>query len=284
MTVVIPTYNYAEVLPYSIGSVLDQTFREFELLIIGDGCTDHSEDVVAAVGDPRVQWLNLAKHSGHQVGPNNEGLERARGDVVAYLGHDDLWLPNHLEQLLAAFETPVPAAHTSVLLVHPGRCFTWPTPGWSYARGVSLPPTSMAVCRHVAVEVGGWRDARVTGPIAPEGDLLARMYDKAGPPAWVPRLTCVKLESSKRSNLYRIRPTHEQAYWLGLIRNADDPASALRAHIDRPYELADDSVVPLSFPTRIWRSAHYRVRKQLGLTPIKARTRIRRAQRFKGLR
>jgi len=284
VTVVIPTYNYAEVLSYSIGSVLDQTFRDFELLVVGDGCTDDSARVVTAIGDPRVRWVNLPNNTGHQVGPNNEGLRRARGTVVAYLGHDDLWLPNHLELLMSAFDAEVAAAHTSVLQVHPGRCFTEPEPGWSYTRGASVPPSSMAVRRRAALEVGGWRDARKTGRLAPEADLLARMFDIAGPPAWVPQLTCVKLEASNRPNLYRTRPTHEQAYWLALIREVDDPEAALRAHVGRPYDLAGDGVAPIALHRRLWRSAHYRIRKRLGFTPITARTRIRRAQRFKGVR
>ena len=86
VTVVIPTYNYAGVLEYSISSVLDQTFRDFELLVVGDGCTDDSERVVRSIGDARVQWVNLPRNTGHQTGPNNEGLRRARGEVIAYLG------------------------------------------------------------------------------------------------------------------------------------------------------------------------------------------------------
>ena len=79
VTVVMATYNWATVLPYSIGSVLDQTFTDFELLVIGDGCTDESGEVVAAIGDPRVQWHNLDTNTGHQTGPNNEGIELSAG-------------------------------------------------------------------------------------------------------------------------------------------------------------------------------------------------------------
>src|SRR5215210_8057805 len=99
VTVVIATYNWSTVLPYSIGSVLDQTFTDFELLVVGDGCTDDSERVVAEIRDPRVRWIDIAP-TGHQSGPNNEGLRQARGELIAYLGHDDLWMPHHLEQHL----------------------------------------------------------------------------------------------------------------------------------------------------------------------------------------
>lgn len=283
VTVVMATYNYAEVLEYSIGSVLDQTFHDFELLVVGDGCTDDSERVVTAIGDRRVQWVNLER-TGHQVGPNNEGLRRARGAIVAYLGHDDLWLPNHLELLMGAFDAGATAAHTSVFRAGPGRpCFVAPEPGWSYTRGARIPPTSFATRRSQAVEVGGWRDATKTGYLDPECDFLARVCDVAGPPTWVPRLTCVKLNAIERHNVYRDRPTHEQAYWLAQIREADDPERAIGAHVGRPYQLAGDRVAPLGLHTRAWRSAQYRLRKRLGLS-TRAKTRIRRGQRFKGVR
>src|SRR5438046_5361757 len=78
VTVIIATYNRSNVLPYSIGSVLRQSFHDFELLVVGDGCTDDSESVVAAMGDPRVRWISLPANTGHQSGPNNEGLHQAR--------------------------------------------------------------------------------------------------------------------------------------------------------------------------------------------------------------
>src|SRR5256714_13138994 len=104
VTVIIATYNWSSVLPYSIGSVLRQTFTDFELLVVGDGCTDDSEQVVAAIGDPRVRWINLPANHRQQSAPNNEGLRQARGEIIAYLGHDDLWLPHHLEVLVGALD------------------------------------------------------------------------------------------------------------------------------------------------------------------------------------
>src|SRR5213593_1427755 len=77
VSVFIPTYNWSTVLPYSIGSVLRQTFTDFELLVVGDGCTDDSAEVVAAIDDPRVRWINLPANSGHQSALNNEGLRQA---------------------------------------------------------------------------------------------------------------------------------------------------------------------------------------------------------------
>lgn len=70
-TVIMATYNWSTVLPYSIGSVINQTFTDWELLVVGDACTDDSGDVVANVGDPRVRWINLKTPTGHQSGPNH---------------------------------------------------------------------------------------------------------------------------------------------------------------------------------------------------------------------
>jgi glycosyltransferase involved in cell wall biosynthesis len=99
VTVILSTYNWSAVLPFSIQSVLNQTFTDFELLVIGDGCTDDSESVVARYADPRVRWINLPRNTGGQFGPNNEGLRQAKGKLVAYLGHDDMWSRDHLENL-----------------------------------------------------------------------------------------------------------------------------------------------------------------------------------------
>src|SRR5690242_18985511 len=115
-----------------------------------------------------------------------------------------------------------------------------PTPDWSYARGEWVAPTSMAIRRSHALAVGGWRDAKSTGYLNPEADLLARIYDMAGPPRWVRRLTCIKLAAGERRNVYRTRPSHEQAYWLEEIRATDDAELAISARVGRPYELADE--------------------------------------------
>jgi glycosyltransferase involved in cell wall biosynthesis len=104
VTVLIATYNRSSVLRCAIESVLWQTLNDFELWVIGDGCTDDSADVVATFEDPRVHWYNLPRNSGYQSEPNNEGLRRAKGKYVAYLNHDDLWLPNHLQVLVHRIE------------------------------------------------------------------------------------------------------------------------------------------------------------------------------------
>ena len=240
VTVIIPTFDWAPVLEFSIASVLAQTFTDFELLVIGDGCTDESAEVVGAIPDRRVTWVDLEIGTGHQSGPNDEGARRARGDLIAYLGHDDLWLPHHLASLVPTLDAGAPAAHTARLDVDPRRGVTvQPHPGWHYVHGTWLPPTSFALRRDVLEAVGGWRRPHETGALDPEADLLARVDDAYGPPVWVPRLTCIKLSAGQRRDVYRTRPTHEQAHWWRLVEQARDPEAAVRATAGRRYRFAE---------------------------------------------
>jgi len=286
VTVVVPTYNYAGVLAFAIDSVLDQTFPDYELLVVGDGCTDASEQIATQTGDPRVHWINLPRRTGHQTGPNNEALQRASGDIVAFLGHDDLWLPHHLEVLVEALDgnRGAAAAYTMALRLTPGRpAGVQPDAHRAYERGQFVPPTAFAVRRGALIAIGGWRDKKETGELLPECDLLARVHDLAGSPCAVPRITCIKLAAGERRNVYRTRPTYEQDFWLTQVRASADPERLLSTWIGRPYELAGGRVERPPFAMRVWRSVRYRVRKRLGLpTGLSANAQIRGWRRIKG--
>ena len=104
VSVVIATYNRSGVLRYAIETALGQTLKNIEVLVIGDGCTDDSPEVVAAFQDSRLLWHNLPSNTGSQSVPNNTGIAMARGCYVAYLSHDDLWMPHHLEALVSTVE------------------------------------------------------------------------------------------------------------------------------------------------------------------------------------
>ena len=73
-SIIIATYNRPDVLHFAIESVVLSSFHDWELLIIGDGCSDRTVDAVSEFNDSRIYFRNLPKHSGNQFAPNNAGV------------------------------------------------------------------------------------------------------------------------------------------------------------------------------------------------------------------
>jgi glycosyltransferase involved in cell wall biosynthesis len=101
-SIVMAVYNRSRHIVPTIKSVLQQSFADFELIMVGDCCTDDTAEVVKPFLSERVIWRNKAR-AGNQFAPNNAGIEMARGRYIAYLGHDDLWAPGHLSALHRTF-------------------------------------------------------------------------------------------------------------------------------------------------------------------------------------
>jgi glycosyltransferase involved in cell wall biosynthesis len=226
VSVIIPTYNWSSVLPYSIGSVLRQTMSDFELLVVGDGCTDDSEQVVAGIIDPRLRWINLPVRTGHQSGPNNEGLRHSRGELIAYLGHDDLWLPHHLQAHVTAIEASgADMTHSLLALVEADGGDVWPVKPRPDIK-VWGPPSCTVHRRSVTEALGGWRNYREVR-VVPETDLWRRARDAGYRFTFVPRLTGIKFPASMRRGVYQSRPCHEQAAWSARIAAEPDLETTL---------------------------------------------------------
>ena len=97
VSVIIPTYNRIEYLMITIDSILEQSFDDFELIIVSDGSTDNTEEVVNQINDERVHFYLLDKNYGYPAIARNKGLDMARGEYLAFCDDDDIWTPNKLE-------------------------------------------------------------------------------------------------------------------------------------------------------------------------------------------
>lgn len=103
VSVIIPTYNRAQMLSDAIKSVLSQTYQNFELLVIDDHSTDNTTTIVKEFHDNRIYYFQLSKNLGAPAA-RNHGLEKAKGDYITFLDSDDQWLPGKLEKQIGLLE------------------------------------------------------------------------------------------------------------------------------------------------------------------------------------
>ena len=109
VSVILPTYNRAEYLPRAMESVLSQSYENLELIVVDDGSTDNTREVVNAYQDARIRYMRTPSNRG-VAAARNAGIRRASGEYIAFQDSDDKWLPGKLEkqmQVLAEAEPDV---------------------------------------------------------------------------------------------------------------------------------------------------------------------------------
>lgn len=157
VSVIVATYNNAACLAAALRSARDQEFRDFEVVVVGDACTDDSGRVVARLQDDRFRWLNRTRNSGSQSAPNNDGIAVSKGRYIAFLGHDDLWFPWHLSELVGAIETRGgDLVHSLLALLLPGEvAISVGPPGSGNTYGTHHVPPSAWLHRRELVDAHG---------------------------------------------------------------------------------------------------------------------------------
>ncbi len=196
------------------------------------------KSVISAFNDSRIRWHNLSVNHGSQWAANNFGLENASADWVAYLGHDDIWYPTHLEAILATGKQSGAKVVTSVMLLF--------GPPYSRVRGIAglfgnetystrdfVPPSAVAHQRSIYDLGVKWRSAEsviFANDVAFMNELVTSGFAFAS----TNELTCFKFNAAWRRNSYIDKSIFEQEQILQRIefearlssrRTASDAAS-----------------------------------------------------------
>ena len=167
VSVIIPTYNRAEKLHKSISSVLAQTYTDFELLIIDDGSTDHTDEVVNSFADTRIRYVKMPQNGGASAA-RNEGIRLAEGTWVAFHDSDDVWRPEKLERQMeyAECRTDFCAVYCSYLMYKDEEIFRVPNDTWDgelegdlfvpLLKRNSIGAPTLLVKKSILEEIGGF--------------------------------------------------------------------------------------------------------------------------------
>lgn len=95
VSVIIPTHNRADLIVETIKSIQDQSFKNIEIIVVDNGSTDNTCEVIKSVNYSNIKYFKM-ENSGGPAGPRNLGIREAKGDYIAFLDSDDLWLPDKL--------------------------------------------------------------------------------------------------------------------------------------------------------------------------------------------
>ena len=98
LSVIIPLYNKESYIKNTLRSVLEQNFTDFEIIIVNDGSTDNSLEIVSSFKDERIQVIHQPNSGASSS--RNKAIQSAKTEYIAFLDADDFWFPNHLEELV----------------------------------------------------------------------------------------------------------------------------------------------------------------------------------------
>ena len=102
ISVIMPNYNYGQFIEESICSVLNQTYKNLELIIIDNYSDDNTDEVISKFSDNRMRVYKF-NNNGVIAASRNFGISKCNGDIVAFIDSDDIWLPSKLEKQLSYF-------------------------------------------------------------------------------------------------------------------------------------------------------------------------------------
>ncbi len=232
VSIVTATYNASHLLRFAIKSVLQSTMPDWELIVVGDHCTDDTEQLVAEFDDPRIRFYNLEENSGQQATPNNCGVTMARGQYLCFLNQDDMFLQHHLETMVREMRQGSPdiiCARYAVIEPFQSHCRAAELvvnnggPVFSdskYHPGRWYVASCWFMLKSTALEVGTWRLESQT-IVTPSQEWLFRACRLGKRIVCSEAISLVALYSGARKGSYRYRAFSEHEHIFGLMAEDD---------------------------------------------------------------
>jgi glycosyltransferase involved in cell wall biosynthesis len=221
VSIILATWNRSNILGAAIESVLHQSYSDWELIVVGDCCTDDTDAVVNSYSDPRIRFINLTKNFGEQSRPNNVGVAESTGEYLAFINHDDLWFPDHLEsclELLQSREADMVFAAGCALLPGGDHFIKCAMPGEDYTPTVDVPVSTWLLKRSAFEAVGEMRPARELYSY-PTHEWLVRAWRGKRKMLFNPHVSVVLIHSGFRKGSYSERHSSENEWVLDQMKS-----------------------------------------------------------------
>ena len=185
VSTIIPTYNCESYIKETLESVLSQTYKDIELIVVDDGSTDRTREIIESF-KPRLKYILQDKNTGPSAA-RNKGIEQAKGKYIAFLDHDDVWMPNKIEEqikLLESNKKDVALVYSDGYNVTPSGSqvsalfdITKPHRGFVFEELLSdnfIPTSSVVVKKEILREVGRFNERFL---ISQDFDLYLRIAE-----------------------------------------------------------------------------------------------------------
>jgi glycosyltransferase involved in cell wall biosynthesis len=241
ISIVCATYNASHLLRFAIRSVLESRFVDWEMIIVGDCCTDDTEAVVKSFKDSRIRFFNLDSNSGQQAKPNNVGVGLAQGAYLSFLNQDDMYMPHHLEHMLEFIQrtqTDIVCARyarISEITQSDTKLSIKAINGGGISSSHKFQPqkwhvaSSWFMTLDTATQYGPWNLEHETY-VTPSQDWLFRAWKHGAKLNYASKLTLLTLPSGERALSYaKSENTEHQIAFDAFVKNSSDLPSLMRA-------------------------------------------------------
>lgn len=281
VSIVTATYNRSHILRHAIGCTLRSRETDWELIVVGDACTDDTAEVVKSFGDPRIRFHNLPENHGEQSRPNNVGCDMARGRYLAFLNHDDLWFPWHLSTLCDLVEqadADMAVGLGIVLYPDAPAALVGVTPTTAYEPQVFCPASSWVLRHELLERVGPWRSFRETYT-SPSQEWIHRAWKRGARIRVAGSVTWVGIQSGVRAGSYLSRDDSEHRAAARAM--ADDPSFLEQQLLGAARRACADTADLGLWPParRLARNTVYRIAMACGRPPSAGSELLRRGRK-----